>query len=240
MIKDLYQKLKIYGWKRFISYSLSEIKYKFQQFIKDSYSQKGEDLIIDKILGFKNEGFYVDVGAYDPDRFNNTKRFYKREWRGINIEPAIRNYKKFVKDRKKDINLNIGIGTKEGKMDFYNFIPDTLSTFSKAEVENYVKQGYKLTEVKKVKLATLKNILLRYCQNREIDFISIDTEGFDLEVLQSNDWSRFRPKLVCIESIRHSMDNHSIKKINVHDFLINIGYKKVYDNGLNSIYQDKK
>lgn len=239
MIKNLYYKYRIYGLKKFILYTICEVKYKsLQQFIRSSYSQKGEDLIIDRILRYKKNGFYVDVGAYDPNRFSNTKRFYLRGWCGINIEPNIKNYEKFVNNRPRDINLNIGIGTEERTRVFYNFIPDTLSTFSREEAEKYQEQGYRLIEVKKIRMTTLKSIFEQYCGNKYIDFISIDTEGFDLEVLKSNNWRRYRPQLVCIESISHCIDSKGARNTKIDEFLIKINYKKIYDNGLNSIYQD--
>ncbi len=74
----------------------------------NSFAQFGDDIIIEKLLG-KRKGFYIDIGANHPDRFSNTKRFYVNGWRGINIEPNPISYNKFLK-RKKDVNLNIGIG----------------------------------------------------------------------------------------------------------------------------------
>lgn len=193
-------------------------------------------MIIDSLLGYKKNGFYVDVGAYDPHRFSNTKRFYKKGWRGINIEPNFSGYQKFLKNRKIGINLNIGIGQINSKSKFYKFIPNTLSTFSKKEADNYIKQGYKLKDAIDVCVRKLADVLDQYYKNKEIDFISIDTKGPDLLVLKSNNWRRFRPKLICIESVVHCMNEKGKKKNNIALFLKSVGYKKVYDNSLNSIY----
>lgn len=243
-MKNLKEKIKIYGYKKIFNILLLEIKYKLiMQTIKNSYSQKGEDLIIDNLLKNKNHGFYVDIGAYDPHRFSNTKRFYKKGWTGINIEPQTNNYRKFIKDRKKDINLNIGIGDIDSKIDFFKFIPDTLSTFSEKEAAEYQKQGFKLNERVKINMYKLGDVLLKYCpKDKKIDFLSIDTEGFDLEVLKSNNWNQFRPKLICIESTKHTLNEKKQKSTanRLELFLINIDYKKVFDNGLNSIYINVK
>lgn len=234
------EKFKIYGWKIFFSYATTDLKNKIaMQFFRNSYSQRGEDLVIDKLLNYKKKGFYVDVGANDPHRFSNTKRFYKKGWRGINIEPDFNNYQKFVKDRKDDINLNIGVGKVEGKLKFYKFTPDTLSTFSKEEADSYVKQGYKLDDVVEIGVRTLAEIFEVHCKDKKIDFMSIDTEGFDMEVLRGNNWDRFMPTLICIESVAHNIKdkNIDVRKDNHDFFLTSIGYRKVYNNGLNSIYQ---
>ena len=66
--------------------------------------------------------------------------------------------------------------------------------------------------------------------------MSIDTEGFDLKVLKSNDWKKFKPKLICIESSHHSASGVSKKITNHESILIKEGYSKVYDNLLNSIW----
>lgn len=207
------------------------------EFLRKSYGQKGEDLALDKFSGNKRKGFYVDVGANDPHRFSNTKRFYLRGWTGINIEPDVDNWQKLSSQRKRDINLNFGIGESTSSLKLYKFIPHTLSTFSKEEADNYVGQGYKLEKIVLVEVKKLEDILAEYCKG-DIDFMGIDTEGFDMQVLKSNNWNRFRPKLICIKSVSHTMRGLYNKKKDNHDnFLTNIGYRKVYDNGLNSIYK---
>ena len=240
-MKNLYDKLKIYGFRKFLFYSLGEIYRKsWMEFLRQSYSQRGEDLVLDKLLGRKRKGFYVDIGANDPHRFSNTKRFYRRGWSGINVEPDADNYQKLVLARKRDCNLNIGIGESESNLNFYKFIPHTLSTFSKEEADEYIKQGYKLENTVVVPVRRLEQVFTENCKG-EIDFMSVDTEGFDMVVLRSNNWEMFRPKLICIESVAHTMSGEdNVKEDNHEEFLAGIGYTKVYDNGLNSIYRDNK
>lgn len=236
-MKNIIEKLRIYGPRVFIQYLLIDLKRKIWfQMVKGSYSQQAEDLQIHKILKRKKTGFYVDIGAYDPDRFSNTKMFYKMGWNGINIEPNTINYQKFLKERIRDINLNIGIGNKEGDLSFFLFIPDTLSTFSESEADDYIKQGYKLVEKVKVPVKKLANVLKEHAKNKQLDFFSIDTEGLDMDVLKSNDWDLFNPKVICIESASHSHTNTSKKEDSIDGFLKSKGYKEVYSNSTNSIY----
>lgn len=192
-----------------------------------SFSQGNEDVIIDQLLGNKYKGFYVDIGAYNPTRFSNTKRFYLKGWRGINIEPDPIRIKKFQKERPEDINLNVGIARQNGVLDFFKFDPSTLSTFSKKTANSYKKQGHKLVETMKIRVYRLEYILSKNFRGKEIDFFSIDTEGFDFEVLKSNNWKKFKPKVICIE-------NNSTK---VREFLSKIGYKKVAQTHVNGIYK---
>lgn len=239
-MNNFVQKYKIYGPKKFLEFSLKEVYRKiFFELIKRSYSQKGEDLIIDNLLNKKRKGFYVDVGAYDPDRFSNTKRFYKKGWTGINIEPDFENYNKFLQKRSRDVNVNVGVGLKRATLPFYRFFPTTLSTFSKKEADRYKKLGYKFLGMRKVEVARLDDILKKNFKSDSIDFISIDTEGFEIEVLMSNDWKKFKPKIICIESSSHTLKKMSIK----YDFeflLSKYGYKKICDNNLNTIFLLKK
>ncbi len=235
---SLYKKLRMYGFKTFIVYSVKEITRKIWiEGIKKSFSQSGEDLVIDTLLRKKSRGFYVDVGAYDPNRFSNTKRFYQRGWKGINIEPDVNNYHKFLRQRKRDINLNLGVGLHEKKLTFFRLFPDTLSTFSQSTAKMYEKEGFKIIEKSVVPVRKLSSIFRKYCHNQTVDFLSVDTEGTDLEVLESNQWRKFRPRIICVELILPS--DKSIKRdVRINRFLGKIGYKKFKDVSYNTIYFD--
>lgn len=237
MLKRIFwltERLKLYGPKTFCQFAAGATWHLFSsQLLRNSYSQYGEDLVIDKLLGYKQIGFYADVGAYDPHRFSNTKRFYRRGWRGINIEPNFSAYQKFVKARPRDINLNLGVGEKPGKLTFYKFFPDTRSTFSREEATKNKQRGCKVVSKLKVKIDTLANILSKYAANEVIDFFSIDTEGFDMIVLQSNNWRKFKPPVICIESSGGKKEPQNLKK---ERYLNNLGYQKFFETELNSIY----
>lgn len=225
MIQKLYRYLLILGPAKLVEYFFLEARIVTRRILQNSYSQWGEDIVIDNLLGKKVRGFYVDVGAYDPTRFSNTKRFYLRRWRGINIEPDAERVKKFHKERFRDVNLNIGIADRRGMLNFYRFDPPTLSTFSQTSAKDYQEQGYKLLETKKVPVHKLADILKKYAKGQKIDFFSIDTEGLDMEVLKSNNWKRFKPKVICIEG-----------GSGAEKFLSSLGYKKVSQTPTNSIF----
>lgn len=234
---DIYRKFKLYGFCKFIKYSVLEIHRLFYwNLLKRSYSQGKEDVFIDRFLKNKKKGFYVDVGANDPSRFNNTKRFYKRGWQGINVEPNVILINKINRERKRDINLNIGIGKAKGEMMMYVFYPDTLSTFSREKADEYIKQGFAIEKESKIEIRTLKDVLDQYAKGAKIDFLTVDTEGTDLDVLQSNDWNNYRPTLLCVEV--NNLNGHKFDIEILQKYLESVNYEKINYNGRNAIYFD--
>ncbi len=237
---NIWNKVRQYGVRQSIQFALYELKLKwYYPIILNSYSQLQEDLILDKLTGHKEKGVYVDVGAFDPKRFSNTMRFYRRGWRGITIEPNRLYWQRFLSARKHDINLNAGVGQKRGTLTFYAMDPPTISTFQKDQVSVYKKQGFRLVETVAVPVYPLKQIFQKYLRNKTIDFMSIDVEGMEIEVLRSNDWNKYRPRYLCIEFIDFPKSMTGIQsgqKIEV--FLRAVKYKRVYGNDLNSFYED--
>ena len=242
MIKKIYYYLKVYGLIKSLWYMIREAQFVVKMALLNTYTPFGEDIIIDNLLG-KKSGFYVDIGAHDPSRFSNSKRFYRKGWRGINIEPNPECIKKFNKSRPRDINLNVGIANKNGVLDFYIFEPESLSTFSKEVSRSRQKYGYKLIKTTPIKVVKLDYILTKYCKNKSIDFFSIDTEGLDLEVLRSNNWKRFRPKVICIEisslTFENPDSNNPKRKMSptTEKLLTKLGYKKTGETISNMIFQ---
>jgi len=196
----------------------SSRKVELQRFVNGlcgSYSQYGEDLIVDKLLGHQKKGFYVDIGANHPFKFNNTFMFYKRGWRGINVDPNPSTKMIFDAIRPNDFTYNCGIAKKAGLLTFHIFADNMYSTFSDKEALQNLRDGKQLIHSLKVDVLPLKS-LLRSVDCRKIDFLSVDTEGFDFEVLKSNDWTKYKPTVICVEG--HD-DIADIKK-----FLVEKGY----------------
>jgi FkbM family methyltransferase len=242
LIKKIKNAISALGVKGLLSLLVIKLEIFFQsrKKIKSSYSQMFEDYFIDKFLGFKKNGFYVDIGANDPDEMNNTKLFYLKGWRGINIDPNVDSYKKFTHARKNDVNINMGVADKYGVLSFYNFNPNVYSTFSKEEAQKRCSSGYKIIGETKVEVDSLENILEKNLpRGVNIDFMSVDTEGFDAIVLSSNNWSKFRPHFLCVE-VSECTNPTLNKNKSIIDFLGTNDYKEVYFNGTNSIFIDKK
>ena len=171
------------------------------RYLRESYSQEGEDLILERVFENQDTGFYVDVGAHHPRRFSNTFLFYKRGWHGINIEPNPDALKLFERHRKKDINLGFGVADTEGQLSYFMFNEPALNSFDRVLSEQRQDHRYRIIETKSISVRRLSGILAEFMPDQTpIDFMSIDVEGFDLQVLQSNDWTRFRPACVLVES----------------------------------------
>jgi FkbM family methyltransferase len=196
-----------------------------------SYSQWQEDLLLDAMLSCKEKGFYVDIGANHPEIYSNTKRFYDRGWNGINVEPITSNFSLFEQLRPRDINLNVGVGSKAGEMEFYQSAKEggVFSGFDKKSTLQFVK-GAEIT-TKTVPVFRLEDILSTHMEERTpIDFLDVDVEGYELEVLIGNDWSRFRPHLILVELIGRGPE--------IVKFLEEKAYMYVFSNGGNGIFID--
>ncbi len=197
-----------------------------------SNSQFQEDLLIDLLLGRKSEGVYVDVGANDPFYNSNTQRFYSRGWRGINIEPGLAEFKKFEKYREFDINLNMAVSGELGKLTFYQIGND--SSLSTLDHPTAVKMAdtYKLELTSStVDVMPVEKILDQYLGGRHIDFMSVDAEGHDLAVLMSNNWNKYRPTLVMVES--------NIGSREIIMFMEQHSYLYIFSNHVNALFVDK-
>ena len=192
-----------------------------------SYSQEGEDLVTSRFLEGRREGFYVDIGAHHPTRFSNTQLFYKEGWKGINIEPSPDATKRFQKMRRRDTYVAMGVGEAEGELTYYVFNDPALNTFDeKLMREREAETGYWVVGTKKIAVDRLERILGKHIPiGQEIDFMSVDVEGFDLQVLRSNDWNRYRPELVLVEALDFKFsksDEHPI-----HIFMSSVDYELV-------------
>ncbi len=189
-----------------------------------SYSQEGEDLILKRIFEGQKTGFYVDVGAHHPKRFSNTYLFYKMGWRGINIDAMPGSMDEFNEFRPEDINLEIGVSDKKEKLKYYMFNEPALNTFSKYEADlRNGRNNYKVINEVMIDTVPLSEILIKHLKgNEQIDFLNIDVEGLDLEILRSIDWSIHQPKTILVEDL-----NNQIEKIfesEIFNFLKLKGY----------------
>ena len=206
---------------------------------KKSFSQSGEDLIIEFIFNEIGINFptYLDIGAHHPYFLNNTAIFYLKGCRGINIEPDPILFELFKTERKNDINLNIGIAAKEGVADFYIINTPTLNTFSKLEAENYSKEGnFFIKEVIKVDVNSVTNILNQFNNACFPDYLTIDAEGIDEMILNYIDFERNMPTVICIETISFSGKGKGVKNKGVINFLEAKGYLLYADTNINSIF----
>jgi FkbM family methyltransferase len=194
---------------------------------KKSYSQDGEDVALAAFYDLKKhyKGFFVDIGAHHPKRFSNTYHFYQRGWRGINVDAMPGSMRSFKLLRSRDINLELGVGKLPGEMCFYCFNDPALNSFDeKLSLErDAAPDRYKITKQVPVQILPLADILDQHLpKGQHIDFISVDVEGFDLDVLESNDWSKYRPDYLLIEDLSYSIT--TANEAPLVQFLKKVGY----------------
>lgn len=207
---------------------------------KRSFAQSGEDIIADLELGKKKKGVYVDVGAFHPKLFSNTYLFYKRGWSGLCIEPKPEAREWFVKTRSRDRFVGMGIGKEKDVLEYFEFNDSAANTFLPVQAEKNVKEAKrKLIAKTNVAVMPLRDILASNGYEKiAIDLMSVDVEGMDLEVLESNDWKKFRPKLIICEDLE--FDFEKPKSSGVVKYLMELGYKLVAKTPYSLILKDQE
>jgi FkbM family methyltransferase len=208
---------------------------------KISYSQCGEDLIVDFIfmwIGRKNIT-YLDIGTNDPIKLNNTYFFYKKHCRGVLVEPDPRLFRKIKRRRSGDICLNAGVGTGAGSdITFYLMQPDTLSTSSPEKAKEYIKLGVKLKSEFKVPLININAVIENHFGSLAPDYLSVDVEGLDFEIIKSLDLSKYRPVAICAETLTYTNNNSEKKIEEISKYLCGNGYFIYADTYINTIFVD--
>lgn len=215
---------------------IKEIHHRITNGAMISYAQNFEDIVLNRIFDGKSKGFYVDVGAFDPYIKSVTCHFYQRGWRGINIDLCQTNISRFNDQRPSDTNICMAIGNKQGFEDFYIQPGTTRSTKLKELGEAYEKRGVELEKVKR-EVDTLQNVLASH-QIKEVDFLSIDVEGAEKDVLEGMDFSQVRPKVILAEAT--FPETATPNWDDWESILLSNDYRFFYFDGLNRFYYDAK
>jgi len=199
------------------------------------YSQFYEDYILGYVFKDQKSGFYVDVGANDPDTSSVTKYFYLAGWRGINIEPIPELVEKLNKSRPEDANEGVAISDKPGNLTLYKGVNASgLSTLSPQIAASHRARGFEFTTIK-IPVTTLNTVLDAHAQDKpEITFLNVDVEGFEKQVLSGIDFERYQPRVIMAESTAPMTETatHQLWE----SILIDHGYIFAMDDGLNRYY----
>lgn len=208
--------------------------------LKGYYSQEGEDIFLSKYFKKKKNGLFVDIGAHHPTRFSNTYLFYKSGWRGINIDATPGSMNLFSSYRPKDINIEAAVSNKTKKIKYYIFDEPALNSFSKLlSKTRETSTKYKIIKTVELVPKKLSEILDKNVQkNQIIDFMSIDVEGHEYEVLKSNNWSKYRPTFLLVETLEVDTNKKNVKR--VLTLLRKNNYKIVGSTGRTTIFKLNK
>ncbi len=197
-----------------------------------SFAQNREDVLIDRVFR-KSTGFFIDVGAFQPVADSVTKYFSLAGWRGINIEPAPEGFAALARDRPNDTNLHCAVGRTRGVTQFHQLPMRAMSTTSDthlAQLQTEYRAGELCFEVE---VRTLADICTEYVQGN-IDFLKIDTEGSESDVIFGADWKRFRPRLVVIEATKPWTSEPNCAEW--EPFLLSQDYSLQHQDGINRYY----
>lgn len=217
------------------------------KYFRKSYSQFGEDVALlsllgkDKLRGYRGmidgySGFFVDVGCYHPVKHSNTFALYKRGWRGVNIDIDAIKIQAFNMVRKQDTNVMAAVSPEPGEIQVYRFGKySLLTTLDEATAKKYEQDYGKQATVDTVEARSLTDILdgTQYA-GRQIDVLTVDAEGHDLQVISSLDFSRYQPKVILAESHERELDK--VMQTELHQFLENKGYNIVNWVGFTLFY----
>ena len=203
-------------------------------------SQFNEDIYLNSFFAKDYIGKFVDLGCFHPTRDNNTFRFYKKKWTGINVDLNPITIELFNFFRSKDININCAISDKRTLKKMY-FI-DNLSPLNTLDQNHlkFLKKNFlfknKDFKEKIIKTENVNNILKKY-KFHKVDFLNIDLEGLEYEVIKSINFKKFKINLICIEILDHNkISKNKSKKI--HQILKKNNFKYLKKIGVNSIFKN--
>lgn len=189
------------------------------------YAQHGEDVFLKSFFRGQNNGFYVDIGANHPKRYSNTYLLHKKGWHGINVDPNPFTIQLFSHMRPHDINIACGVSNHPGELTYYMFSDPACNTFSEEFARSWEgKQWINLVEKRPIQTVPLRDILHAHVPpHQSIDLLTVDAEGLDIEVLESNDWDAYRPRVVMVEDVDFDAEEPTASKL--YTFLHNKQYR---------------
>ena len=165
---------------------------------KISFSQNGEDLILDALLGHRRSGFYVDVGCNHPTNISNSYRFYLRGWSGIAIDANAEFTSNWTRIRARDRFIAACVSDEPREVEFKIFESRALSSIGGERFYDN-DQHYQLVRVDRMQTRTLTELLDECHAPSEFAFLSVDVEGHDFEVIRSLDFERYSPEVILVE-----------------------------------------
>jgi|SRR5581483_1932419 FkbM family methyltransferase len=189
----------------------------------NSYSQFGEDLLLWKYFGGRKQGFFLEAGANHPTLCSQTWLFEQNGWTGILVEPLTANCEVLRRERPRSRVFQLALGSPEqcGRARF------SVAAGSDALSGLVLQDGVSRERTEEVEIRTLDQVLTE-AGNPKLDFVSLDVEGAELEVLNGFDLPRHRPAVLLIED--------HLQRLSVHRWIVGRGYRLVKRTGCNNWY----
>ncbi|MEO1475590.1 MAG: FkbM family methyltransferase [Pseudomonadota bacterium] len=203
-----------------------------------SYAQCGEDVFLVNECYLPDRGTYVDIGAGHPYFGSNTFLFYRRGWQGLTIDPNPDHGRLHRIVRPDDTFLELGVATKASELEYFRFTNPDFNTFDSNARDRAISNNGKLTGSTRIPVRPLVDILGEHGVTEAFDLLSVDCEGLDLDVLNSNDWMRFRPRIVLVEDLPSVEDPFQVTE--VHKTMTQVDYRRRATVGYTAVYQAKE
>ena len=198
-----------------------------------SYAQNLEDYHLSLAFAGQTTGTYIDIGAGHPIADNVSFWFYERGWRGIVVEPQPELAALYERLRPRDLAVRGLVGRHGGEIDFYAVERlHGLSTTVERLAKKAKAYGVDYQTVR-MPVTTLADLCERHDLG-SIDFLKIDVEGGEGDVLFGGDWKRFRPKVIVAEAVAPVSSEPAWQEW--EPFLLAQGYRFVLFDTVNRFY----
>lgn len=191
------------------------------------YAQGKEDLILLRLFGKDHKGYYVDVGANNGIFISNTFALYRAGWRGMCVEPNPEAFAKLKSNRSQDVCLNVAVGAEPGVLQLNWQEGITEGSF----IDNAASAGGPKSTVE---VRTLGSLLKAHDVPADFDLLSIDVEGYEMNVLKGLAWESFRPHIIILEyNAGGTVNNEAV------EFVLEKNYRPIYINRWNMIFSSR-
>jgi FkbM family methyltransferase len=202
--------------------------------LRVSYAQNGEDILLDRLFG-NHVGRYMDVGSCHPVLDSNTRFFYERGWRGVNLEPSFSSFQRFLDHRPEDLNLNLAASDIDGELTFYEVHDqgiNGISTLSAEIAQGYRQRGIEVVE-RQVPVRTIRSLIDSH-GIAPPDLLSIDVESHEAAVIRGTPLESWRPRVLVVEATLPLTTTASYR--DWEPILLAQGYLFAAFNGVNRFY----
>ena len=198
-------------------------KERSKELVNHSKSQIHQDIFVLNQLKFKENGFYVEFGATNGIDLSNSYLLEKKfNWKGILAEPANCWQTDLLRNRNANIDNNC-VWSESGLTLIFNEVENAeLSTIKQYSEDDFHKKSRISGKKYSVNTISLYDLLIKHRAPNIIDYLSIDTEGSEYEILKSFNFDTFKFKIITIEH------NYTFKRDDIYTLLTSKGYVRIY------------
>jgi len=195
-----------------------------------TFSEHGEDILIHRLLLWRERGFYLDCGAYHPRSMSMTARLRLFGWRGVNVDIDSTVVEGLQQDIPGDISVCAALDEADGvEVDFFKYEDAVLNTILPAQhahlqrIERSNELFTSFVSSERVRTTSLRSLIRQHASGEKIDFVNLDLEGVELNVLRGFPWEEHTPSVFSIEI--HGLDTSRFCENDIVQFMVDHGYR---------------